>query len=274
MEGGTWSVNDRMVDDCIKRPMRQHPCNLGAPIAMEIAKAAGVRAFVVDPPCVDEFDEVAKITGLPEIRRDSLAHALNLKAIARQAARDLGRRYEDSNLVVVHLGGGISVSAHRHGRMVDSNDATAAGPFAPERAGDLPTVALVNLCFSGTYTRKEILGMLVGKGGLVAHLGTNSAIEVEKRIRLGDTNAEMVYRAMAYQVAKWIGSMAVVLDGNVDAIVIGGGLAHSNLFVGWVKEKVRFLAPVMVYPGSDEMRALVYGALRVLRGEETAKEYT
>ncbi|MCR4398577.1 MAG: butyrate kinase [Firmicutes bacterium] len=273
LEGGTYSVNDAMIYDCLNRPMRQHACNLGAPIANEIARQASVPAYVVDPPCVDEFDDIARVSGLPEIPRESLLHALNLKAVARRAANDLGRKYEDLNLVVVHLGGGFSITAHRKGRMVDGSDASSSGAFAPERAGDLPAMGLINMCFSGKYTHKEMQQKMMGKGGLVAHLGTNSGMEVERRIQAGDKRAELVYRAMAYQVAKWIGQMAVVLDGVVDAIVIGGGLAHSRLFIGWIREKTEWIAPVIVYPGSDEMKALALGALRVLRGEERAKQY-
>ncbi|MGE5484752.1 MAG: butyrate kinase [Ignavibacteriales bacterium] len=273
LAGGTYLVDDQMVDDCLHHPRRQHVCNLGAPIAMEIAKQVHVPAFVVDPPCVDEFEDIARISGLPEISRDSLLHALNLKAVARRAANDLGRRYEDLNLVVVHLGGGFSITAHRAGRMIDGTDASSSGAFTPERAGDLPAMGLINLCFSGKYTQKEMQQKMMGKGGLVAHLGTNSGLEVQKRVLAGDKHAELIFHAMAYQVAKWIGQMAVVLNGKVDAIVIGGGLAHSGLFTGWIREKVSWIAPLMVYPGSDEMQALALGALRVLRGEEQARRY-
>ncbi|NPV71505.1 MAG: butyrate kinase [Firmicutes bacterium] len=273
MAGGTYRVTPEMVDDCLHRPRRVHASNLGAPIAMGIARNFGIPVFVVDPPCVDEFEDIARISGLPEVPRESLLHALNLKAIARRAANDLGKEYEDLNLVVAHLGGGFSITAHRKGRMVDGTDASSSGAFAPERAGDLPATGLINMCFSGKYTHKEMIQKMMGKGGLVAHLGTNSVIEVEKRIAAGDKYAELVYNAEAYQVAKWIGQMAVVLEGKVDAIVIGGGLAHSKMFISLVKSRVEWIAPVMVYPGSDEMRALALGALRVLRGEEKAKDY-
>lgn len=274
MEGGVWAVNEQMLFDLRHRPRRHHPSNLGALIAHQIAQEAGVNfVVIVDPPCTDEFDEIARVTGLPEIQRESLSHALNMKAVARTAAKELGKRYQDVNLIVCHLGGGISVSAHRRGRMVDSNDASASGPFAPERAGDLPTMALVDLCFSGKYTKDQIKARLMGKGGLVAHFGTNSCLEVEEMIRQGNARAELVYRAMAYQVAKWIGQMAVVLNGEVDAICITGNIAYSEMFVNWVKSRVEWIAPVKVYPGSDEMRALAMGALRALRGEEPVKVY-
>ncbi|HHV79483.1 MAG TPA: butyrate kinase [Firmicutes bacterium] len=274
MEGGVWAVNDDMLDDLRHRPRRHHPSNLGALIAWDIATQAGVKLVViVDPVSTDEFEEIARITGLPEIKRDSLSHALNLKAVARLAAREMGKKYEELNLVVCHLGGGITVSAHRKGRMIDCNDPSSSGPFSPERAGDLPNMALAELCYSGKYTEKEMKARLMGKGGLVAHLGTNSCKEVEERISAGDTRAELVYQAMAYQVAKWIGQMAVALNGKVDAICLSGGIAHSGMFIGWIKPRVSWIAPIKVYPGSDEMRALAMGALRALRGEEKVKEY-
>ncbi len=274
MVGGTYAVNDQMVDDCLHNARREHACNLGAPIAMEIARQVPAPAFIVDPPCVDEFDDVSRISGLPELPRDSLLHALNLKAVARRAADNLRRKYDDLNLVVVHLGGGFSITAHKKGRMIDGNDASSSGALTPERAGDLPAMALINMCYSGKYTQREMQRKMMGKGGLVAHLGTNNGLEVHKRIVAGDRHAELIFHAMAYQVAKWIGQMAVVLDGKVDAIVLGGGLAHSDMFVGWIKEKVEWIAPLMVFPGSDEMKALAAGALRVLRGVEEAKQYS
>jgi butyrate kinase len=229
---------------------------------------------------VDEFDDLARVSGLPEIERKSLSHALNIKAVARRAAAEIGRPYTDLNLVVVHLGGGISVTAHRRGRMVDVNQALdGTGPFAPERAGGLPVGDVVRMCFGvGSYaglalTYDQMFKKLAGQGGLVAHLGTNSAREVEKRIAAGDRHARLVYEAMAYQVAKEIGGMSAVLHGNVDAIVITGGLAHSELQVTWIKERVAWIAPIVIYPGEDEMLALAQGALRVLRGEEPSRAY-
>jgi butyrate kinase len=278
---GTYLVNDRMVEELSRRDAeREHASSLGAPLADEIAGQVGVPAYIVDPVCVDEFDEVARISGLPEIERKSLSHALNLKAVARRAAEDLGRAYTELNMIVVHMGGGISVTAHRQGRMVDVNQALdGTGPFAPERAGGLPVGDVVRMCFgvhpyeSQDLTYEEMSKKLAGKGGLVAHLGTNNAVEVEARIKAGDERAKLVYEAMAYQIAKEIGAMATVLNGEVDAVVLTGGLAHSEMLLGWLRERVSWIAPVLIYPGEDEMLALAQGALRVLQGEEKAKVY-
>ncbi|MDX9828810.1 MAG: butyrate kinase [Anaerolineae bacterium] len=278
---GTYRVNDRMLARLRQRDKeREHASNLGALLADEIARRVGVPAFIVDPVCVDEFDDVARISGLPEIERKSLSHALNLKAVSRRAAADLGRPYGELNLVVVHLGGGISVTAHRRGRMIDVNQALdGTGPFAPERAGGLPVGDVVRLCFGVApyegleMTYEKMFKKLAGRGGLVAHLGTNSAVEVERRITAGDSRARLVYEAMAYQIAKEIGAMATVLMGQIDAIVITGGLAHSDVLLGWVRDRVAWIAPILVYPGEDEMLALAQGALRVLRGEEATRTY-
>jgi butyrate kinase len=259
---------------------REHASNLGAPLAFEIANRTGIPAFIVDPVCVDEFDDIARVSGLPEIERQSLSHALNLKATARRAARDLGRPYPELNLVVAHLGGGISVTAHRRGRMVDVNQALdGGGPFSPERSGGLPVGDVVRMCFGVapyeglSLTYEQMFKKLAGQGGLVAHLGTNSAVEVERRIEAGDAHARLIYEAMAYQIAKEIGAMATVLCGDVDAVVLTGGVAHSEMLVGWIRQRVQWIAPVLVYPGEDEMLALALGALRVLRGEEPSHHY-
>jgi len=278
---GTYQVDECMIRELSRRHAeREHASNLGALLAYEIAAPIGVPAYVVDPVCVDEFDDVARISGLPEIERRSLSHALNLKAVARRAASDLGRPYSELNLVMVHLGGGISVTAHRRGRMVDVNQALDGnGPFAPERAGGLPVGDVVRMCFGVTpyeglrLTYDQMFKKLAGRGGLVAHLGTNSAVEVERRIEAGDAYARLVYQAMAYQIAKEIGAMATVLCGEIDAIVLTGSLAHSQMVVDWVQERVAWIAPLMIYPGEDEMLALAQGALRVLRGEEEARRY-
>jgi len=278
---GTYTVNEKMVAELTRRDAeRQHASGLGAPLADEIASRAGIPAYIVDPVCVDEFDKVARISGRPEIERKSLSHALNLKAVARRAAEDLSRPYSDLHLVVVHLGGGISVTAHRHGRMVDVNQALdGTGPFAPERAGGLPVGDVVRMCF-GVHpyedldlTYKQMFRKLAGQGGLVAHLGTNNAVEVEARIKAGDEHALLIYEAMAYQISKEIGAMATVLKGKVDAIILTGGLAHSEMLLGWIRERVSWVAPLLIYPGEDEMLALAQGALRVLRGEERARSY-
>jgi butyrate kinase len=277
---GTYRVNEKMLDELRHPQEREHASNLGAIIADEIARRAGVPAFIVDPVCVDEFDDIARISGLPEIERRSLSHALNLKTAARRAARELGKHYDEAasltgvNLVVAHLGGGISVTAHRRGRMVDVNQALdGTGPFAPERAGGLPVGDVIRLCYCGKYTYQEMIKKIAGRGGLVAHLGTNDAREVEWRIEAGDEHARLIYEAMAYQIAKEIGLMATVLKGDVDAIVLTGGMARSEMLVDWIVERVEWIAPVMIYPGEDEMLAMAQGALRVLRGEEEAQNY-
>jgi len=271
---GTYAVTDRMIEDLKAEVQGEHASNLGALIANSLAVELHLPAYIVDPVVVDEMEDMARITGLPFIKRRSILHALNQKRVARQAARDLGRRYEEVNFIVVHLGGGISVGAHQQGKVVDVNNAlNGDGPFAPERAGSLPAWDLVELCFSGRYTKAEIKKLLAGKGGVVAHLGTNDMIEVERRLKAGDKKAELVVKAMAYNIAKWIGVMATVLKGEVDGIVLTGGLAHYQQLVDWVKERCQFIAPFYLYPGGDEMRALAEGALRVLRGEEQAKIY-
>jgi butyrate kinase len=279
--GGTFQVNDKMVAELSNRNKeREHASNLGGLLARDIAGRVSVPAFIVDPVAVDEFDDLARISGLPEIERKSLSHALNVKSAARRAARDLGRPYPELDLVVVHLGGGISVTAHRKGRMVDVNQALdGGGPFAPERSGGLPVGDVVRMSFGVhpfeglNLTYDEMFKKLAGKGGLVAHLGTNNALEVEQRISAGDDHARLIYEAMAYQIAKEIGAMATVLKGHVDSIVITGGVAHSTMLLSWIQERVGWIAPVLVYPGEDEMLALALGALRVLRGEETARQY-
>jgi butyrate kinase len=273
--GGTYQVDEAMLADLAAGIQGEHAANLGAPIAAEIARAAGGRpAFIVDPVVVDELEPVARITGLPELPRRSIFHALNQKAVARRAARDLGVPYDRLNLIMVHLGGGITVGAHKQGRVVDvPNGLDGEGPMSPERAGTVPSVQLVHLAFSWRYTLPELSRMIVGRGGLVAHLGTNDAREVEARIQAGDAKAEEIYRAMAYQVAKEIGRAAAVLAGRVDAVVLTGGLAHSGMLTGWIREQVEWIAPVKVYPGEDELQALAEGALRVLNGEEEARSY-
>lgn len=278
---GTYSVNNKMVEELSRRGAeREHASSLGAPLADDIASLVGIPAYIVDPVCVDEFAELARISGLPEIERRSLSHALNLKAVARRAAEEFSRPYSELSLVVTHMGGGISVTAHRRGKMVDVNQALdGTGPFSPERAGGLPVGDVVRMCFGihpyeGLHLNyEEMFRKLAGQGGLVAHLGTNDAVEVEARIRAGNARSRLVYQAMAYQVAKEIGAMATVLRGEVDAVILTGGLAHSEMLLTWIKERVAWIGPVLVYPGEDEMLALAQGALRVLRGEEQAKAY-
>ncbi len=274
LQSGTYRVNSKMLDDLRHRPMGHHASNLGAIIAHEIASQLGIPAFIVDPVVVDEMDEIARISGMPEIERISLLHALNQKAVGRRAAADLNRKYEDLNLIIAHLGGGISVGAHRKGRVVDVNNALdGEGPFSPERAGGLPIDGLIKLCYSGKYTLDEIKKKITGKGGLVAYLGTNDGREVVRMIEEGNKKAELVYKAMAYQVAKEIGACAAVLEGKVDAVCLTGGLAYDKHLTGWIKERVEFIGDVRIYPGEDEMIALAEGGLRVLREEEDAREY-
>ncbi|WP_187293626.1 butyrate kinase [Thermoanaerobacter thermohydrosulfuricus] len=275
IKSGTYIVNDKMVEDLRKAERGEHASNLGAIIAYILAKEYNIPAYIVDPVVVDELEDVARITGMPEIEKSSIFHALNQKAIARHLAADLNKKYEEVNLIIAHLGGGISVGAHKHGRVIDVNDAlNGEGPFSPERAGGLPVLDLVKLCYSGKYTYQEMKKKLIGQGGIVAHLGTNDVREVYKMIEKGDKKAELILDAMAYQTAKEIGAMAVVLKGHVDAVGITGGIAYNEDFVKRISERVKFIAPVYVYPGEDEMLALAQGAYRVLSGEEKAKMYS
>ena len=275
LSSGTYRINQCMLDE-LRRPDegREHVVNLAASIADGIAREASVPAFIVDPVCVDEFEPLARVSGLPEVERRSFSHALSLKSVARRAACDLKRRYSRLNLLIVHMGGGITVSAHRKGKMVDVNQALdGTGPFSPERVGGLPVGDVLRLAFSGEYTYDDLFRRFTRQGGLLAHLGTNDAREVEKRISDGNEHARLVYEAMAYQIAKEIGLMATVLQGDVDAVVLTGNLAYSEMLVDWIRERVAWIAPLLVYPGTDEMLAMAEGALRVLRGEERAKEY-
>ncbi len=278
VKSGAYRINKLMLEDLKERPRVEHASNLGAVIAYDLAQKIGVPSFIVDSVAVDELEPVARISGMSDIERESLCHVLNLKAAARKVAQELGKSYQELNLIVVHLGGGISVSAHRKGRMIDVNNASAEGPFSPERTGGLPSVELVKLCYSQKYTLREMLKKLIGGGGLVDYLGTNNLLEVEERITKGDKKAKLLYQAMAYQIAKEIAAMAAVLKGKVNAIVITGNGARDKgvlgkTFVNWIKERVNFIAPVTVYPGTYEMKALALGAIRVLKGEEEALEY-
>jgi butyrate kinase len=271
--GGTYRVGDKMLED-LRRVVRfEHASNLGAILAYSIASEIPVESFIVDPVCVDELEPMARITGMPEFERDCIFHALNIRAIARAAARDLGKPLEKCNFVIAHMGGGISVCAMREGKVINVNFALCEGPFTPERSGSLPLFRFADMCFSGKYTLEEIKKKVNGQGGLVAYLGTNDAVQVEKMIHGGDDNARLIYEAMAYQVAQEIGARATVLKGKVDAIVITGGVAYSKMLTDWITERVGFIAPVRLYPGEDEMQALAMGGLRVLRGEEEALIY-
>jgi len=271
--GGTYRVGAEMLEDLRQGVQGEHASNLGGILAYGIARSAGIEAFVVDPVSTDEMDPVAKVSGLPELPRTALAHTLNMRAMGRRAAADLGKSYADCRLVVAHLGMGISVAAHRDGRIIDTNNANESGPFSPERAGTLPVGDLIKLCFSGKVTERELLRKLTSQSGLAAHLGTSDTGEVEQRVQQGDPVARLIYEAMAYQIAKEIGAMAAILHGRLDAVVLTGPLAESRWLVTWIKERIGWIGEVLVYPGGDEMHALAEGALRVLRGEEEARVY-
>ena len=271
---GTYRVNKKMLEDLRKGASGEHASNLGGLLAHGIAENLSIPSYIVDPVVIDEMKPVARISGMPEIPRISILHALNQKAIARRAALDLGKKYEKANFIVAHLGGGISVGIHCKGKIIDVNNAlNGEGPFAPERSGGVPVGALVELCFSGKFTKGEIKKKIKGKGGLVAYLNTNDVREVVKRIKQGDKKAKLVLEAMAYQVAKEIGAGAAVLKGQIDAIILTGGIAYNNEFVNMVKDRVSFISLVMIYPGEEEMLALCDGALRVLKEEEVEKVY-
>ena len=273
MPSGTYKVTEAMMADLRVGIQGEHASNLGGLIARSIADAAGVEAYIVDPVAVDEFEPVARISGMPEIKRKSLVHALNIRAIAHNVAHDKGVKIEDLNLIVAHLGGGISVVPMKQGKIIDANNANEMGPFSPERAGGLPVGDVAKLAFSGKYTEKELKTRMRGKGGLVAYLGTNDAREVLKRIEAGDKEAKLVFEAMGYQIAKEIGACATVLAGKVDAVVMTGGVAYSKYLTEYISEHVSFIAPVIVMPGEDEMKALNEGYLRVTGGEEPVKIY-
>ena len=272
---GIYEVNDAMIADLQNSPLGEHASNLGGLIAHDLVKSLpNAKAYIVDPIVVDEFDDIARIAGHPLFERISIFHALNQKAVAREYAKSVRKKYEELNLIVVHLGGGISVGAHQKGRVIDVNQALdGEGPFTPERSGTLPVGQLAKLCFSGKYSLKEVQKMVKGDGGLVAYLGTNNAYDVEKMVDAGDARAELIYHAMAYQVAKIIGEMYTVLKCEVDAILITGGIAYDKGFVNWIQERVYKLAPTHIYPGEDEMKALAINGLMVVRGELEVKHY-
>ena len=271
LESGVYEVNDRMISDLKNHHTAEHASNLGGVIAREIAGTIkGCMAFIADPIVVDELQDVARLSGLPEIPRRSMFHALNHKAIARKYAAANGTSYEKLKLVIAHLGGGISVAAHRYGKVIDTNQGLDGyGPFSPERAGTLDAGQLVNLCFDGKYTQAEIRRLLVGNGGLMAHLGVDDELIAEKRASDGDQNAKLVLQSMAYNVAKEIGAMLAVLKGEADAVILTGGIAHSQFIVEYIKTMISPLVKVAVYPGEDEMEALAMSGLRVLRGEKS-----
>ncbi len=271
---GTYNVNDKMLKDLKENLYGEHASNLGAIIANEIAKSIGKPAFIVDPVVVDEMEEIARLSGVPELPRKSIFHALNQKAVAKRYAKENYKNYSDINLIVAHMGGGVSVGAHKKGKIVDVNNALDGdGPFSPERSGGVPAGDLVRLCFSGKYTLEELLKKITGKGGFVAYLDTNDARIVENSALNGNKLAKLIHDSMGYQVAKDIGAAAIVLDGQVDAIILTGGMAYGKPMIDYISEKTKFIAPIIVYPGEDEMLALAQGGIRVLDGEEEAREY-
>ena len=274
MPGGTYRVNDALVRDSRIGVSGQHASNLGALIGHELEMESGVPAYIVDPPVVNELSEVARYSGHPMIERKCVFHALNQKAVARRYAASVGRAYEELNLLVCHMGGGISVGAHVHGRVLDTEDAVSGeGPFSPERAGSLPVDGVVDLCFRGDRNKDEIKQMLTRNGGLLAYTGTNSMQELLQKAEGGDRDVQQALEAFYYQVAKEIAAMSVAMKGQADRIIFTGGIAYSKVVTDAITALVDWIAPVIVYPGEDEMLALAQGVLRVLRGEEAAKEY-
>lgn len=273
VHAGGYYVNETMKETITNGTLLPHASNLGALIADAIAAPLGIPALIYDSVASDELNDIARITGMPEISRRSFTHVLNTKAMARKVAAKYGKKYEEMNFLVAHLGGGISINAHEKGRIIDviTDD---GGPFSPERAGSIPLSYIVDMCYSGQYDKRALSKKLRGTGGLKAHLGTHDCRIVEKMIAEGDEKAKAVYEAMAYQICKGIGEMAPVLSGDIDAIILTGGVAYSKMLTTWVVERVKFIAPVEIMPGENEMESLSFGALRILRGEEICREYT
>lgn len=273
VKSGAYRVNELMLNRLKNNPLAEHASNLGALIAYEIAKNINVPSYIYDSVAVDELIDIARISGMPEIPRASFSHALNSRAMAFKVAENYKKEYKSMNFIVAHLGGGISLTLHEKGRMIDiiSDD---EGPFSPERSGRVPCKKLIDLCYSGKYDKKTMQKKLRGKGGLSAYLNTIDARKVEKMIKEGNEEAKKVYEAMAYQVSKGIGELATVVEGKVDAIVITGGIAYSKMITNWIKKRVEFIAPVEIMAGEKELESLAYGTLRVLNGEEKAREYT
>ncbi len=272
--GGTYAVTDDLLEDLKIGKQGQHASNLGGILAREIADSIGVPSFIVDPVVVDELCDIARYSGVPELPRTSVFHALNQKAVAKRYAKETGKAYDTLNLIVVHMGGGVSVGAHQNGRIIDVfNALDGDGAFSPERAGGAPVGALIKMCFSGQYTEKEVYKKFVGNGGFNAYLGTNDMRDVEKMVNDGDAKAKEIRDAFIFQVSKDMGSMAAVLNGKVDQIVVTGGIAYDKGVVAGLKERCEWIAPFTVYPGEDELLALVQGGLRVVNGEEEAMKY-
>lgn len=272
---GVYEMNDALKHDLLHSQLGDHASNLGGLLAADIAAMIpGVKAYIADPVVVDEMEDVARLTGHPQIRRVSIFHALNQKAVARAYARTLGKRYEELNLVIAHIGGGFSIGAHRHGRVIDATNAMdGESAFTPERSGALPARQVVDLCFSGKYTHREVRRMISGAGGLVALTGSSHVGELIERGKNGDQKILQIIDAMSYNIGKTVGSMAAVLHGEVDAILITGGVAYNTYVCDYVKEMVKFIAPVVVMAGEDEMRALAENALSVLQGKRQPSVY-
>lgn len=274
IESGVYELNDKVIEDT-RHPRLHHACNLGSLIALSIAKdIPGCRAFTVDPGVVDELEEVARITGVPELPHETIWHALNQREIAKRYCREHGVNYEEQDLIVCHLGSGISFAMHHHGKAVEcSNALEGDGPFTPSRAGALPTAALIKMCFSGKYNCEEMIRKINGHSGLTAHLGTNDCREVERRIAEGDKHAKLILDAMIYQTARHLCSLAPATNGHVDAILLTGAMAHSEYITSGIRRHIEFLAPVYVYPGEDELTALAHNAYRAMMGQQEIKEY-
>jgi len=273
LPSGTYLIDELMIDDLRNAKFGEHASNLGALISYKLSSELNIPSFIVDPIVVDEMDDVARISGIPDLERKSNLHALNIKAVSRKVAKQLEKRHKDLNFVVAHLGSGISVVAHKMGKIIDVNNANNEGPFSPERSGGLPASQLAKLCYSGKYTEKEMLNRLSKEGGLFAYLGTKNEMEAEERMQQGDANAKLILDAMIYQIAKEIGAMSTVLDGKVDGIILTGGLSYSDYIVDNLTKKVKFISPIYIVPGEEELEALAFGALRVINGDELAKSY-
>jgi len=273
LEAGTYEVNNKLINDLKNSPI-EHASNLGGIIAHEIAEKIDVPAYIADPVSVDEFTDIARISGLKGIERKSLLHTLNIRANAFRYAKEQGKKFEEINLIVAHLGGGISIAPIKKGKIVDVNNANDGGPFSPERSGSLPNKALIHLCYSGKYSEKELYKLITNQGGLVSYLGTNDTREVMKKIEQGDNYAKLIFEAMCYQIAKEIGAMAIVLKGKVEAIILTGGIAHNETLVNKIKDHTGWIAPVVVYPGEEEMKALAQAVIRVIDGAEKVKIYS